>query len=228
MIKNVVTTAAWILAVALIITALNCSDDDNPVGGQPKPEFIWPLKVGNTWVYADSAGATGQPVQIFSSQITVTAKTTVSVDTVMYDAYAVLSTDSMTMEPTKEYLNNDELNGLWYYGVVCGVDSIMTRGLHAKYPVEVGDQFVKSFYMCAPDGGFGGFGIGNVTCVRTDTTYATPAGTFDCVLYHEIYNPIFGEIHVYTFMAPNVGMVAREVTSDLVFWNKILTDYTIK
>jgi hypothetical protein len=159
----------------------------------------------------------------------VTAKTVVSVDTVLYDAYAVVSTDSLTMEPTKEYLNNDELNGLWFYGVVCGVDSMMMRGLHAMYPVEAGDQFVKSFVLCAPGGSYGGFGIGEVTCIHTDTTYATPAGTFSCVLYHEVYNPpMIGETHVYTFMAPNVGMVGREITSDMMIWKKVLSEYTVK
>jgi hypothetical protein len=227
--RKPITTVAWILTAVLLFALLNCSDDDNPVSGQPGPKVIWPLEVGNTWEYADTAGATGQQQQIFSSRIMVTARTVVSVDTVLYDAYAVVSTDSLTMEPTKQYMNNDELNGLWNYGVVCGVDSMMVRFLHAKYPVEVGDQFAKAFIMCAPGGSFGGFGTGTVTCVHTDTTYATPAGTFSCVLYHEIYNPpFFGESHVYTFIAPNVGMVAQEITSDLLSWKKILTSYTIK
>jgi hypothetical protein len=62
-----------------------------------------------------------------------------------------------------------------------------------------------------------------------DSLYTTLAGTFECFVYLSVHEmPLFGTMNIYTFYAVDVGMVAREIRSDAIYWKSSLIDYDLK
>ena len=224
--KKAITTTAWILMVSLSIAMLNCSDEDSPVEITPGKQAILPLKVGNTWTYVDSVYLSGSQPGAYNSTMTVTGQTTVTIDTTHYDVFELMMFDSLYMESTVLYMQNDAL-GLWNYGVACLTDTLMAPIFYAQYPVSIGSRFGKIFLICAL-GNPTGMGPGEVVCTHTDTLYTTPAGTFSCIRYHEYYDmPVFGVFDIYLYMAPGVGIVGQEMYTDNGDMKKRLSSYTL-
>jgi hypothetical protein len=136
--------------------------------------------------------------------------------------------DSLNLEPTTMHLNNEDVGGLWQYGITCPTDSIRVAFMFAPYPVQPGHQHVAWYLMCGMGSPLG-LGPGDGICTHTDTAYVVPAGTFRCYRYHQYYDlPVFGEFDVYLYMAPGVGIVAYEFYGDTGIWKKHLASYSLQ
>jgi len=226
--KTTITTAAWILTVFLLVVMLNCSDEETVVVVQPAKQVIMPLKIGNTWTYVDSLN-NGSAWTEFSSQLSVTGKSIVAVDTFTYEAYDCVMVDSFQNDPATLHLWNDDLDGLWQYGVTCSADSVRFAFMMAPYPTRPGRTYTSIFGMLCAMGNPIGIGPGQGECTHTDTMYVTPAGTFACYRYHQHYDmPIFGIVDVFLYMTPGVGMVGHEYYGDTGTWIKRLSKYSLQ
>ena len=216
----------YLLVFILLTVFANCSDEGSPTLPPPPDPAICPLTIGNTWTYVDSVWQGGPPV-IFSSSVRITGDTIVTVDLADYEVYRWVHYDSLNQEQTTLFVRNESF-GLWELGIECPIDTLTYRQLNAKYPAEIGDTWLKSWYRCGM-GQIMGFPAGTAQCLAVDSLYTTPAGTFSCYLYQEEYDlPIFGLYTICMYYAPNIGIVAMEIQSDLVTMKSVLNSYTLK
>lgn len=224
--RRVVSAALCLMIFMALSVFINCSDEGSPTQ-PPQPEpVICPLAVGNTWTYVDSVWQGGSPTT-FSSSVCITGDTIITVDLTDYELYRWVHYDSMNQEETTLLVRN-ESSGLWEMGIACPTDTLIYRQLNAMYPAELDYTWTKAWYRCAMDQ-IMGLPPGTARCLAVDSLYTTPAGTFSCHLYHEQYDVIiFGLYDIYTFYAPNVGLVATEVQTDMVAWKSVLSSYTLK
>jgi hypothetical protein len=222
--RRITAAVLCVCAISLSALLMNCSDEDSPVLPAHDP-VIMPLAVGNVWNYADTV--TGPVSAVFSSSMSVTGDTVITHESREYDVFTVEHYDTYNQMPTTWFYRNDEL-GLWEFGTACGMDSLYYMQMNAAYPVEIGYEWVKGWFQCDPNDYVTGYPPGDARYIAKDSVYTTPAGTFECRVYHSEHDMmIFGTFDIYTFYVPDVGMVAREIHSDMLTWKSVLVDYDL-
>ena len=222
--KKAILAAACLVSLLFSFLFLNCSDDSSPVGPAHLPVMM-PLADGNVWNYADTVS--GPASLVFVSSMTVTGETVVTYEDLDYDVFTVDQIDTYNGILSTYFLRNDEF-GLWEFATACGLDSMFYKQMNAKYPAEIGDEWMKGNFNCDPNQYPTGFPPGPTTCIAIDSLYTTPAGTFECYLYQYSYDiPMFGLVDIYYFYALDVGLVAKEFKSGMMNWKTALVDYDL-
>jgi hypothetical protein len=110
------------------------------------------------------------------------------------------------------YWNGED--GLYLMGGVDIQDTLVTKILRYKYPSKPGEiwqtanikfnQSNQKFYIEEPF---------TIRCVTIDSSYYTPLGTFNCVVYHfeqEFTTSSKMILDNYLFFTPDRGFIARE------------------
>ncbi|HYF02255.1 MAG TPA: hypothetical protein VEC36_02680 [Patescibacteria group bacterium] len=188
-----------------IMTGLyGCTDtSSNP---SENTEEIWPLKVGNQWIYRihiiDSIGAAER---IVLDTTTVIDSKTID-NEIWYDIY------QNGIVQLKIYFKNRP-DGLW---AIHKAESALVY----KFPAKVGDILFENEDE-------------KLEVISTDTSITTPAGIFKCYAYKETdYREIFGEIEItekINYVSPNIGPVAASVqSSNGIKSRSELIRYTLK
>jgi hypothetical protein len=213
-----------VAAVSATLVLVNCSDEDSPLLPAHKP-VIMPLEVGNVWHYADTV--MGPTSLVFTSNLAVTGDTVVEYETFEFDVFIVEHHDTYN-DITSMYLMRNEENGLWQYGTGCDMDTTYYRQMNAAYPSDLTEEWIMGYYYCDPNGYGTGFPPGPARCLSVDSLISTLAGDFECCVYRSHHNmPIFGEVEIFYFYAPDVGLVVREITSDMMYWKASLVSFDL-
>jgi hypothetical protein len=133
----------------------------------------------------------------------------------------------MNLGETTLFVTNED-TGFWKLGIACDLDTLINRQLAAPYPAQLDSTWMKTLIRCAT-GQIVGFPPGTVRCVAVDSLCETPAGRFRCHVYHEQYDVIiFGQYDIYTYYAPNVGLVATVAQAGGLFWKSLLSSYELR
>jgi hypothetical protein len=185
---------------------------------------IQPLRTGNTYFYTDSTNL-DENWKIDSTWITVSGKTTVtgepnSQGVAMWDVY----TNGVFV---RRNLINLEQDGLYHYAEINNDDTLFIRKLWAKYPVQVGEQFLDPRYTYMPDSGAYRFdGNWKWHCTSIDSQIRIQNGTsLICHIYRAV--PETGT-EVYLAYALNVGYIGWQVNQEgEMKYRQILTNYTL-
>ncbi|MES2766500.1 MAG: hypothetical protein V4642_11555 [Bacteroidota bacterium] len=175
------------MAFCIVIILSGCSDNSsNPAESTGE---IWPLKVGNQWIFKihviDSIGAAERTVLDTS---TVIGSKTIN-NEIWYDIYQ----DGIVQ--LKIYFKNRP-DGLW---AIHKDESALVY----KFPAKVGDIMLENDEK--------------LEVISTDTSITTPAGIFICYAYREINNFEFDgkseTTEKISYFAPNIGQIKSEVKS---------------
>ena len=180
-----------LIALALFVTLISsCKKDDNPVGANPPigDSYIWPLKLGNVWIYKiteyDTAG------------IIIQAR----FDTTKILRDTTISNEKWYQLSESRYFLTNRTNGLWALDLSLPSPS---PELLLKYPGLVGD----GWNYRVPGGGPDSL---RVTIVSTSTPITVPAGNYSCYFYRFTEQSLPTRAKSEDYFAPNVGPVLEE------------------
>ena len=179
--------ASFLLILYLFIFSLiNCSKD-SPTSSDESKE-IWPLKVGNYWLYVISSNMDSivEKIEVIGTKM--------------------INNNEISQLKFYDYENN-YIDTLLFKNENDGVYFYTEKGqkyLVFKYPVKVGDKW------------FNVFEAGQIECISTNTSIQTPAGKFSCVVYRFSGKEEDQSLKAYTevYMSPNVGWVASKEIED--------------
>ena len=217
---------------------------------EPPTRVICPLVIGNFWVYVDSTvGA--YSLQVDTSRLEITGKTTIMSKDQIVEVFLWNWFDNATKKPEDwKWLNRNEKDGLWTYGILSSTDTLLAKTLDIMYPIELNESW-KCVLL------YENFKVSDtltVTCVATEDQFITPAGIFKCHVYHyEIpsaysFQRVFQkygfpfetlmptlkshQLHrdeFFLFLVPNVGYVGLfETINGVLVWKKTLVDYQVR
>lgn len=124
-------------------------------------------------------------------------------------------------------MNDNE--GLHLVGGISSHDTMVTKYLERKYPVNVGDTWEFQELQYGIFQGRGKFVFSEYTlqirCIATDQPFETPAGTFRCYVYYYI-KPLDGVVRKrenFVYYAPGIGMVGWEERNEGSKWLRYRT-----
>jgi len=219
------------------------TEDDDP------KDVIVPLAAGNYWVYIDSIFSMNG-FYVDTSRLVITGSTKIYFENQILDVFFWNWIDPETGAPQcSKWLNRNELEGLWDYGVIGKTDTLLAKVLEIMYPITIGQSW-KTVML------YENFTISDtieLTCIGTDLPFFTPKKVLNCYVYH--YNvPLhlkkdfnkLSSTHSLTFpflksdraqmdghemflyFVPNLGFAGYiETIHGFPVWKKALLDYFI-
>lgn len=182
---NLMRNLAFSTVVFAVIVAAGCSSDKGPNGGDPIPNVIAPLALGNTWggtqIEYDSTGA---EVVNFYQTFFINQDTTIAGERWFAIAGAKI-------------LLANRNDGVWIrYGFQDTLD-LQDPSMYAMYPATVGQSWQSGIGLSA-----------TVIAVSVDTSITVPKGTYNCHLYRWVRDS--GTRIDHYFIAPKTGWVKTE------------------
>lgn len=173
-----------LLAFAVVIAA-GCSSDNGTNGGDPIPNVIVPLTLGNTWVGTQvEYDSTGAEVVSFTQTFFVNQDTVIAGDR----WYAIAGA---------RILLANQNDGLWIrYGFQDTLD-LLDPAMYARYPAVVGQSWQSGIDLSS-----------TVSVVSVDTSITVPKGTYKCHLYRWVRDS--GNRIDHYFLAPKTGWIKTE------------------
>ena len=175
-----------------VLLAFSCNHATEPPvsAEEPASHGILPLKVGYYWHYKEyhfeQDSTVGLPV----------GETRYRIRRVSFHATGNGYCSSLPLgvlapltntESDLEWLRTNNANGLYLMGGMSLTDTLLTRHLDRKYPLAKGDSWfrphlvydlLEETFVCRDSILY--------TCVATEVLFATPLGTFSCVVYRYI------------------------------------------
>jgi hypothetical protein len=182
-----------VIMMLLLVAALvaGCKKDSNtvgPGGGTNTGSVIYPLSVGNQWVYRTTRmDSTGAILEQYTDTTLILRDTTIA-GTTWY-----ISTGNL--------MQLNKADGLWFR--VDGGMGLM-EFLFLKYPASAGDSYEITF---------GQLSLGAMSVQSTGVSVDVPAGTYTCHLYRlpSPMPPSGGSASYIEFSAcPGVGLIKNE------------------
>lgn len=164
-----------LILLTVLITFIACSDDTTTDPGIQYQDTIMPLAVDNYWVFADSTFNPPHAPVVDTTKIGITGYREINYEGEKLPVYFWnwFRMPENTPQSLKNWMRNEE-EGLIYYGQQSGSwSSEVNRILFLKYPAEAGDEweYTEAF---------------NIRCISTSSSFTTPLGDFDCVVYRVI------------------------------------------
>ncbi|UCE05538.1 MAG: hypothetical protein JSW07_18315 [bacterium] len=217
---------------------------------KPTENVICPLAVGNYWTYIDSSIGF-YDYQADTSKLEITGKTTISFDNQVIEVFFWNWINLKTKIPEDwKWLNRNEDDGLWTYGILSSTDTLLVKNLDIKYPIELSESW-KSVLI------YDSFKVSDtltITCIGIEEPFKTPLGIFYCyVYYYKMPYPLQRSWHkfglpqkqfrliiekmdsrlikdeFYLFLDPQVGYVGMvEIVNGVLVWKKVLLDYSVR
>ncbi len=204
----------------LVLWFAACSDHQT---SPSKSRVIMPLSAGTAWSYVsytyvgDSlvAGLTD------SSKQAIVGSTRVTCDGQQYSvglmAFFYGSVDTPMSNLRWLYWNGTD--GLYNLGGFASEDTLVLSALNIRFPVAQGDSWRVSHLVF--DLLLRKFTVLDTlvySCISTADQLATPAGTFDCYVYHYRIRPeddVSEYWDYYDYYAPDIGKVGTVIKSSL-------------
>ena len=191
-----------LLCIILIgsIGLVGC-ENDGPTGPEPDESVIWPLAVGNYWIYEIKEYLTGELTDTDTDTIEV-------VSSFIHDGntWYLMNTDA------DEGCRNAN-DGLWFTGVGEDIDDFLLY----KYPASVGDKWIIYVNMEVNDDSMEVVS-GTMEVVSISERVTVPVGTFDgCYNYRTTIKLSVSNI----LLKPDIGCVKAYATID--FFGNVYT-----
>jgi len=245
-----------ISCVLIILLLISCNDNsDNPVGSDPlEYDTLISLNVGNYWLYLDyylnddgSVDSSVSPIGEFG--FIIHSPPTQSNYSSNYTNYQMsMCEEDLTPVDDSYYLTYggskmvyENENGFYYSGIVRADSVVMTfNDLIFPYPAEEGDSADGHVFYYSTAGNYLNVSDELITqykCVSTDSSFTTPLGDFNCIVYKMAYYDIEPVVRseVYYFIKPGLGIVGmvnmkyRYNRDEYTYFMKyVLTDYHIE
>lgn len=194
-----------ILLFSFLLSMISGCSDESTSPSENSGE-IWPLKVGNQWIYKnhiiDSIGA--------PERVVLDTTTVIEMKVINNESWYKFYQDGIVQ--FKTYFRNRP-DGLW---AINGDESALIY----KYPAKVGDVIFENEDE-------------KLEVISVNTSITTPAGTFICYAYKETdYREIDGKIETtekINYLSPDIGPIAGTVTSaNIIKLRSELISYTLK
>ena len=179
-------------------------------------DVLVPLTVGNWWKYETTTFIPSpEPDRKDSLMLRIFEDTLVTYKGQSFLAAVrgwYIEKEDIVRDRRWLYMNNNE--GLNIVGGVSKYDTISTKYVERKFPVNAGDSWkiqeleFEPFQWVFSD-------TVVVNCIATDEPFETPAGTFQCYVYRYI-KPLqhaSGKREHFVYYTPGIGMVGWEERS---------------
>lgn len=194
----------------LFLFLAGCDNSIGPVGSGE----IWPLKLGNVWLYKVE-----HPTWIDDTlKMEITGTMTVSYSGENYIVSKMAFYGLSEGIPEYQWLYWTGSDGVYFMGGVSPTDTFIVKELELKYPAAVGDSWQyrsvaysldrKKFYISDTL---------TYSLVGKDIPLETPAGNFKCYVYEFIKwpeNDVPDNWHYQYYYSPNLGLIGNITTSE--------------
>ncbi|MCH8838988.1 MAG: hypothetical protein IIA60_14535 [Candidatus Marinimicrobia bacterium] len=232
------------LSIAFILAGCEEPPDEPepclPVAG----DVLLPIAEGNYWTSEQINWGDGQIEEGFedTGKVVIEKMMTIQFEGTEYQVGVRNVHFPVDLKSDLNWLFWNGPDGLYFMGGVSSFDSLTTKVLQLKYPVEVGESWMVPRMVY--DGTFRVADTVAYVCVDTDAPYETPLGTFQCVVYSYSIKPaedVLDLWHYFAYYAPGVGRVGTLIYSspeaaypyhsrDIfdLSWETILFDYCLK
>ena len=185
---------------------MGCEIEDNNNADQQEfvRKSILPLATGNEWHYSSKI-TTEDSTTSFS--FGTHTSTTLPNNLVFWSLYQEFNESSMRTVLENEFVSTG-------FALSAVAENLVSTTLFRPYPFDTDNSWNIKKEIIFP-GTMGSWvfietGTTEVTGISMNTQVTTPAGTFDCVIYHYAYIPFVDQefIDVFEYFAPGVGLVA--------------------
>jgi hypothetical protein len=206
--------------VALFIAG--CKKDDATTAPESPAHVIMPLAVGKEWHYADTSfGQSG------SSTVTYNTLAIVGSSEVQYQGSPVQLYHYNWQPPSPQVgkmLVCNDAAGLCSYGALTAIGTtILGKDLMVKYPAVVGDNWRRAGLRIYTNGSVTASDTITITCVATNETLVTPAGTFHCYVYSYQNLDTTVQIESRNYYAVDIGSVGyTRVENGVLTFKRVL------
>lgn len=172
----------WLFCLLpLVMLFIGCGEDDKIVNNTPAAR-IWPLEVGNEWIYEDrELDSAGNPIRVDTSFILVDKDTLIG-----NERWYIITANGVRSQEIGLIGNRGD--GLWQGGP--------SGNLVFRYPVTLADTLV--------------FGENTATVESIHDTVTVPAGTFVCINYKWTGGDDSERPYQFHYMSPSVGFIKAE------------------
>lgn len=164
----------------IVITAISCSHESKlPTPSSPL-QVIYPLAVGNYWIYVDSAFS---PARVDTTQFEITGTTEILFQNQELEVFWGDYVNRPDPEDVKWLFRNED-EGFFRYGGISNEDTLLVRNLTFKFPASAEDSW--EFFVFGYDYLNNAFSIYDTLifkCVSTNSILQTPLGNFECYVY---------------------------------------------
>jgi hypothetical protein len=180
-------------------------------GTTAEPEDIFPLAIGNTWVYADTIRYSEDSVTFSTNEIKITGTRALIVDgnpmTVFLSNGRMQGGAPSAFSAYVANIGHSNFN----FGGEQDTARFMDRVLHLEYPTRAGRRYPTRFYAFRSEDGRLIPVVDTIDIEVVDPHHAcfVPAGRFTCVQYRG-YRPD-GALFATAYHAPGVGYLGYEI-----------------
>ncbi|MBS3944313.1 MAG: hypothetical protein KGZ42_02345 [Melioribacter sp.] len=177
---------------------------------------ILPLKVGYYWIYRDydlkADGSINEFIPYTEFKYLIKSSSLITVDNASYVVFdRTWKYTNSENYSTSEWLFRNFDNGLYTMGGKMPTDSIFTKLLKYKYPVQKGESWgspnlVYDLY----DRKYLIYDTVKYTCTDTNAVFETPIGSFSCTVYYhreDLDDDVSGKLDIYEYYSKDVGLV---------------------
>ena len=188
-------------------------------GNEDKPPVvdIFPLAMGNTWVYVDSAIYGPDSVVTGTSEVNIVGTRNVWTggDSQTVFQLNVKNVSTGQPGPVNVYVRNIGHTN-YTYGAEEAGNTFVDITPHLRWPAKAGDHYFTHFVGFATVNGnrVPALDTIQIVVVNPDTLCTVPAGAFACVHYRGYR--LDGTLHADAFYAPGVGNLGNELTRTIL------------
>lgn len=209
-----------LLLITLLLFVLLFFRCDNSVKPEPPDEEIsrgiLPLKVGYNWTYRDydlrEDGSINELIPYTEFNYLIKSSSSITVDNKSYVVFGRTwkYTDSDNYS-TSEWLFRNFNDGLYAMGGKMPTDSIFTKLLKYKYPVQKGESWESPHLVYdVYDRRYLIYDTITYTCTDTNILFETPIGNFSCTVYYhreDLDDDVLAKADIYEYYSADIGLV---------------------
>jgi hypothetical protein len=224
----------FLFIITILVSSCEKKGNDTITGVINTSSTIVPLVVGNQWEYIDSTFSTTGPPHVDSSKLGITGKISISYQGQSVEVFYWNWYDNKTNHPQDyKWLGKSESDGYYVYG---GASSkgvyVLTRALSQKYPLSVGDTWMRPNVTARADSTFYIADTSLYRCVSVNQELKTAAGTFSACVYTYQRTRTVGSvvtvIDTYLYYVPSIGYVSLlEKQNGVITYRKLLRSYRV-
>jgi len=233
MTKNTLLFTAF-TALLFISCNNNTSEPDNYKEPDVLSSVLMPLEAGYEWKYKwydlNSDGSLGDEIPLYAFNMTI-KDTSYDPEHIYKEKvyHAVYYYPYTGYETKYAWFYRNYKDGLYLMGGNNQGDTLYTKLLYYKYPVQKGDTWLSPHLVFVYyDWQYYIADSVKYTCTDTNAVFETPLGSFKCfVFYHreKQEEDVVEQLDIYDYYAPNVGLVGRIINSYYEYENKSYPKY---
>lgn len=239
----------YCLNILFIILFLTIACEKNPTEIVPtkknptrveEVDGLIPFNVGNSWSYIQYVCSDSACNNVFqgltdSAIFKISEKKDVEIEGKLYNA-AIREIYFPSTGQTSDYkwLFFNQVDGLYLLGGISSSDTLLKRILQLKYPVNAGESWqVPRLVYDLIERRFLIEDTLTYTCISTNEQFETPAGAFDCYVYHHRIRPAddindyWDYYEYYNLEIGHVGTIIKSLKTNYIIFKILLYNDSI-